>query len=80
MEGVDIYQIAKNYRTSVEMIEKFYVVHIKTALDTAAINVRRERPPPAKEQPRPPRRNGSRDQVEDEKRVYNCQARDDTLI
>jgi len=49
MEGADIYQIAKNCRTSVEMIEKFYASHIKTALDTAAINVRRERPRPAKE-------------------------------
>ncbi|WP_193725740.1 site-specific integrase [Ferruginivarius sediminum] len=50
MEGADIYQIAKNCRTSVEMIEKHYAAHIKTALDTAAINVRRERPRPAKEQ------------------------------
>jgi len=41
MEGADIYQIAKNCRTSVEMIEKFYASHIKTSLDTAAINVRR---------------------------------------
>lgn len=49
MEGADIYQIAKNCRTSVEMIEKHYAAHIKTALDTAAINVRRERPRPAKE-------------------------------
>jgi hypothetical protein len=30
MEGADIYQIAKNCRTSVEMIEKFYAAHIKT--------------------------------------------------
>ncbi|HUF44106.1 MAG TPA: site-specific integrase [Aestuariivirgaceae bacterium] len=44
MEGADIYQIAKNCRTSVEMIEKYYAVHIRTALDVAAINVRRERP------------------------------------
>ncbi len=44
MEGADIYQIAKNCRTSVEMIEKYYAVHIRTAIDTAAINVRRERP------------------------------------
>jgi integrase len=29
MEGADIYQIAKNCRTSVEMIEKFYAAHIK---------------------------------------------------
>ena len=44
MEGADIYQIAKNCRTSVEMIEKYYAVHLRTTLDTAAINVRRERP------------------------------------
>lgn len=35
MEGADIYQIAKNCRTSVEMIEKFYAAHIKTSLNTA---------------------------------------------
>ncbi|WP_320203936.1 hypothetical protein [Agrobacterium rosae] len=28
LEGVDIYQIAKNCRTSVEMIEKHYAVHL----------------------------------------------------
>jgi integrase len=44
MEGADIYQIAKNCRTSVEMIEKFYAAHIKTTLDAAAINVRRPKP------------------------------------
>ena len=43
IEGADIYQIAKNCRTSVEMIEKFYAAHIKTHLDAAAINVRRLR-------------------------------------
>ena len=43
MEGADIYQIAKNCRTSVEMIEKYYATHIKTSLDAAAINVRRDR-------------------------------------
>lgn len=41
MEGADIYQIAKNCRTSVEMIEKYYASHIKNNLDAAAINVRR---------------------------------------
>jgi len=41
MEGADIYQIAKNCRTSVEMIEKFYAAHIKNTLDASAINVRR---------------------------------------
>jgi integrase len=44
MEGADIYQIAKNCRTSVEMIEKYYASHIKTNLDTAAINVLKPKP------------------------------------
>lgn len=44
MEGADIYQIAKNCRTSVEMIEKYYAAHLKNTLDAAAINVRRPRP------------------------------------
>jgi integrase len=39
MEGADIYQIAKNCRTSVEMIEEYYAKHIKNMLDAAAINV-----------------------------------------
>jgi integrase len=43
MEGADIYQIAKNCRTSVEMIEKYYASHIKTSLDAAAINIRRKK-------------------------------------
>ncbi len=41
LEGADIYQIAKNCRTSVEMIEKHYAVHLKNTLDARAINVRR---------------------------------------
>ena len=41
MEGADIYQIAKNCRTSVEMIEKYYASHLKNTLDAAAINVRK---------------------------------------
>jgi integrase len=48
MEGADIYQIAKNCRTSVEMIEKFYASHIKNTLDAAAINVRKPKPPKKK--------------------------------
>ncbi len=39
MEGADIYQVAKNCRTSVEMIQKFYAAHIRNSLDAAAINV-----------------------------------------
>lgn len=53
MEGADIYQVAKNCRTSVEMIQKYYASHISNSLDAAAINVRRSRaeddetPPPS---------------------------------
>ena len=50
MEGADIYQIAKNCRTSVEMIEKYYASHIKTNLNAAAINVIRPRKKPHKDQ------------------------------
>jgi integrase len=44
LEGADIYQIAKNCRTSVEMIEKYYAAHLKTQLDASAINVMRVKP------------------------------------
>jgi integrase len=44
MEGADIYQVAKNCRTSVEMIEKYYASHIANTLDAAAINVRKQKP------------------------------------
>ncbi len=43
MEGADVYQLAKNCRTSVEMIQKHYAVHIANMLDAAAINVKRPR-------------------------------------
>jgi integrase len=45
LEGADIYQIAKNCRTSVEMIEKYYASHLVNTLDTTAINVRKPKPP-----------------------------------
>jgi integrase len=55
MEGADIYQVAKNCRTSVEMIEKYYASHIKNRLDAAAINVRRpKRATPSKARPLTP--------------------------
>jgi integrase len=65
MEGADIYQIAKNCRTSVEMIEKFYAAHIKNTLDAAAINVRRVSPakktkPVRRSYPKAKPRRGSR--------------------
>lgn len=41
MEGADVYQLAKNCRTSVEMIEKHYAAHIKTLLDATLINTRK---------------------------------------
>ncbi len=49
MEGADIYQIAKNCRTSVDMIEKYYATHIKDRIDAAAINVRKPRAPRKKD-------------------------------
>lgn len=57
MEGADIYQVAKNCRTSVEMIEKFYAAHIKNTLDAAAINVRK---PPKKRKGPSANRSGER--------------------
>ena len=47
MDGADIYQIAKNCRTSVEMIERYYASHLKNTLDASAINVRKAKPSPA---------------------------------
>jgi integrase len=44
MEGADIYQVAKNCRTSVEMIEKHYAIHLKDTLDASAINVLKPKP------------------------------------
>ena len=44
LEGADIHQIAKNCRTSVEMIEKYYAAQIKTNLDASAINVMKLKP------------------------------------
>jgi integrase len=58
MEGADIYQIAKNCRTSVEMIEKFYAAHIKTTLDAASINVMRARRPRVASEPHEPKKVG----------------------
>jgi hypothetical protein len=60
MEGADIYQIAKNCRTSVEMIEKFYAAHIKNMLDAASINVVRSRKRREREE-MPTRRKVARD-------------------
>ncbi|MBO6674094.1 MAG: site-specific integrase [Rhizobiales bacterium] len=43
LEGADIYQIAKNCRTSVEMIEQHYAVHLKNAIDARAVNRRQSK-------------------------------------
>jgi integrase len=48
MEGADIYQVAKNCRTSVEMIEKYYASHIANSIDASAVNVRKIRKKKAK--------------------------------
>jgi integrase len=43
MEGADIYSLAKNCRTSVEMIQQHYAVHIKDVVDAASVNRRKPR-------------------------------------
>jgi integrase len=58
MEGADVYQIAKNCRTSVKMIEDFYASHIKNMVDAAVINVRRPRPVKRKPSDGKPRKRG----------------------
>lgn len=47
LEGADIYQVAKNCRTSVEMIEKYYGRHLKNNIDASAVNVRKPKLKPA---------------------------------
>ena len=44
LEGADIYQVAKNCRTSVEMIEKHYAAHLKDMIDVSLVNVRKKKP------------------------------------
>ncbi|MDH6258410.1 site-specific integrase [Bradyrhizobium sp. BR13661] len=51
MEGADVYQIAKNCRTSVKMIEDFYASHIKNTVDASIVNVRRSKQPKAPKRP-----------------------------
>ena len=55
MEGADIYQVAKNCRTSVEMIETYYAAHIKHMIDASAVNVRKARPGASKAATKPRR-------------------------
>lgn len=52
MEGADIYAVARNCRTSVEMIQKHYAAHIKDMISAAAVNVRRAKPK-RRQQPAP---------------------------
>ncbi len=40
-DGADIYQVAKNCRTSVEMIQKHYAIHLQNVIDAGAVNVRK---------------------------------------
>jgi integrase len=54
MEGADVYQVAKNCRTSVQMIEEFYASHIKNMVDASNLNMRRSRPMRAKPGPKRP--------------------------
>ncbi len=56
IEGADIYQVAKNCRTSVDMIETFYAAHIKDVIDAGAVNVRKVRGATEKPAHRPTRK------------------------
>jgi integrase len=60
MEGADIYAIAKNCRTSVEMIEKYYASHIKNMIDTTKTNVRSKDRPEGRSPKRKANANGAR--------------------
>lgn len=44
LEGANIYEIAKNCRTSVEMIEKHYAVHLKNRINAGETNRRSAKP------------------------------------
>ncbi|EZP79392.1 Phage integrase family protein [Novosphingobium resinovorum] len=44
MEGADVYAVARNCRTSVEMIQKHYAAHIKNMISAASVNVRKVKP------------------------------------
>ena len=63
MEGADIYQIAKNCRTSVEMIEKHYAIHLKNTLDASAINVLKPKAKTKKKEPATTRRTDYHDEL-----------------
>jgi len=52
MEGADVYAIARNCRTSVEMIQKHYAAHIKNMISAASVNVRKVKPK-RRQQPAP---------------------------
>lgn len=43
MEGADVYQLAKNCRTSVDMIEKHYAAHIKHLINAGLVNTMKPR-------------------------------------
>jgi integrase len=43
LERADIYQVAKNCHTSVEMIQKYYASHLETDIDAGAVNVLRNK-------------------------------------
>jgi integrase len=47
LHGANIFHLAMNCRTSVEMIEKYYARHISTQIDTTRLNLEREARTPA---------------------------------
>lgn len=79
-EGADIYQVAKNCRTSVEMIEQHYAAHIANTINASAVNVMRPKAARAAERqahtasnaPRPSPRSSGRP----ERPVHRAKLRD----
>ena len=46
-EGLDLLTLARNARTSVEMIDRFYASHLEGEMNIAAIQSRKRRKKPA---------------------------------
>jgi integrase len=48
LAGANAYELAKNCRTSVEMIQEHYAVHLKNYINTSLVNIKAKKSKPAK--------------------------------
>jgi integrase len=65
LDGANAYELAKNCRTSVEMIQDHYAVHLKNYIDASLVNVRKKKKTPKNskgdtEEAKPKRRRASK--------------------